>query len=280
MTSPKFSSRACTRLLTLQMGRICKLSILLAAFVLLSLFPQAAYANEVLVPVVLIGAFTTVTAIRTFGIALLAVILIEALILRRREQLGYVQAFKISSLANLLSTFIGAGVAFWYSLGTFFFLGVLIGAAIMTWFASSFLNRTGYAQTSTPWWIGSYIGWVAGGIGGCTLGALTIPGHSYYPVHRLSFSESELVVAVFAAVGLLLLGFLGSVVSEGYVVARYIPNRKKVLSTVLLMNTISYVALLVASSPFISATIIERGWFHHPSVVPADLTPAKWTVSW
>ena len=78
-------------------------------------FPQPLEANAPLVAVGYFTGFPFMSAMWTFGLALIVVIFIEALVLRRREQLGFPEAFKLATFANVFSTLIGFLVFVTYS---------------------------------------------------------------------------------------------------------------------------------------------------------------------
>ena len=97
-------------------------------------------------------------------------------------------------------------------------------------------------------------------------------GKSSFRPERLYFSNNfEVFIAILSALGLLGIGFLISVVSEGYIFTKLFPKGQRFLKTVLKMNLFSYLALILILSPNILKVIQEKSWwFYEPKMYTAN----------
>ncbi len=104
---------------------------------------------------------------------------------------------------------------------------------------------------------------VAIGIVTLNLGLLTIPGHQFVPSRTTFLNSGEALMAILAAGGLMAIGFLVTVISEGFVLARFGISGRQMIRTLLLMNGVSYSLLLALSAPIIWTAIQKKEWFFH-----------------
>lgn len=233
--------------------------------------PLTAAAHQLhLTPVIYFMGFPFISVIRTVGLTLLLIILIEALVLCIREKISYFETFKLSILTNIISTIIGLlFVGFTYSSITSIFFGLIIFAYLFAYMFTGFCNNIGYFQNfintkKRLFFLLAVLFFVTLGIIAPFLGVLTIPGHNYIP-ERIYFADKpEIFIALLGAGGLTLIGFFINFVIDGFFVSGYISEKRSSLSSsLLLMNVISYIAILITSSFYILETIIEKGWFFH-----------------
>ncbi len=203
-----------------------------------------------------------------YGVALIAIILIEALILSKREQISYRESLMLSLYANVLSTSIGLVIFLIYS--STIYIIILLGIPISFSFAKmlkSFSANTGVlADLSRKTGLVVFIFAVVFVFVVPITGVFTISGHSYLNIRgQAGFSNAqEIIIAILAAFVLVIIGFFLSIISEGFIITRQISKRRKeIVSTIFVMNLISYTVLMLASTFFIWRTILEKGWFWH-----------------
>ncbi|HXE73449.1 MAG TPA: hypothetical protein VNO81_12390 [Candidatus Nitrosotenuis sp.] len=223
----------------------------------------ALLANIPIVPTMGALGFTALAALRTSGLALTAIVCLEALVLRRQLGLGLGRAFLLSAAANLLSTALGA--ASWLAYCSSFTLmpGLIVGAAIFGGMLGEVSRRTGLAAPLGCSHSSGCLLFLGLGILSAFLGIWTIPGHSL-TTRRLDFSSPAEAALALASGGLLLLiGFALTCVAEAYVLCREDVPPERVVPAAVAMNLASYAFLLVASAFFLWRIYLERGWFWH-----------------
>jgi len=244
-------------------------SILLLLITIIFLIPNSAFANVPMVPVAYLMGFTLLNFVRTIGIALTAIVLIEALVLhiRERDRLNYLQCLILAVLANTFSTMIGVAIFIAYS-SSFMLLLVGIPSAL------GYAAMTRYICKMTGLWpllekrMGLLVTIFAIGFIFIIpmLGMYTIPGFTYFHIKGITeFTNSfTIIVAVIMAILLLFIGFILSFIAEGVVIIKNVKSRdKKLVVSVLIMNVVSYIVLTLTSSFYIRSIIIDRGWFWH-----------------
>lgn len=236
---------------------------ILVGFSAVLVFPHLAEANVPLVPVALLGGFSFMSVIFTAGLGLLVVILVEACVLRWVAVPSPLKSLMVSLFANLFSTVIGACVPIVYSSSFAMIPGVIIGAWLMTRWLTFFRRHTSSSQPGKFFSVASFFVFIGMGIAAVVLGVFTIPGHTYAPTRLEFINSGEVLLAICAAVALLGIGFLGTLVSEGYVLAHYVSKYPKIVSALLPMNIVSYIVLLLISAPHVWTTIHEKSWFGH-----------------
>ena len=174
--------------------------------------------------------------------------------LQKRESIRLTEAFKLASLANLLSTFVGFGVGVAYSSSFAMVPGFALGVAMSIRMTHSFLRHSGYLQQHSRlrYAVSSpvlFVVFLLISVGGCYAGMSLLPGGSRHmsPIQWRFSGTSEVFVTVSLVAFLLVAGFVLTVISEGYVVARGISSKRpQVVKTVILMNLLSYVLLFGA----------------------------------
>lgn len=128
-------------------------------------------------PVMTLMNIPFIMALGSAGILLAIVIVLEAYVLWRYPPLPLPEAIKLSVMANVYSTFIGACIAFAYSAGMFALFGSAIGAH---WFTSMFVDLS--EKTGKFTWLAErrkicFALFLFGGFGVLALGIAMMPGH-------------------------------------------------------------------------------------------------------
>lgn len=216
---------------------------------------QNGRANVPILPVMDIMGFPFLSAISTSGLALLVIILIEALVLQKRERLGYIKSLKLSGLANAFSTLLGGGIVISYSSSFAAMFGLIIGSIIFMFIFRSisqniiYLKRFGQNVTLC------FFAFFGLGIIVSVLGTLSMPLYNYFHAHHIEIhfsTSSKIFISIPAAIGLYLIGFILTVISESYIIKRYFPDKENHgFYTILIMNIVSYLVLLVYFLPFL-----------------------------
>ncbi|MBF0570770.1 MAG: hypothetical protein HQL12_02740 [Candidatus Omnitrophica bacterium] len=215
----------------------------LALFFLL-FFSQVAEANFG-IPVLVVMLFPIAFAVMTCGLSLITVTVIEGLVLRRALNLGYIQAFWASFLANAFSTLLGCWLVFFLTpLTILLFIPCWSIAIILlhksfkvfasrTGFLENFAQRKGLCQ-STFIAIGVVVGGLASVIPICS------GNNDFFPA------------SIPFAILLVCFVFIASVIVEGNVIARMYPDKgQKIGRAALIMNIISYTVLLLGSGIYL-----------------------------
>jgi len=241
-----------------------KVRKILFIFVISLIFTQEVNGDVPLLPLSYTIGFSFWSIMRTFGCGFLLIIIIEAVVLEIREKLGFKKAFKLSIFANIFSTFIGGAIFFAYSSSFLFFVFLIIGSFLFSAFLKSLSSATGIFQKISERRYLLIILFFIAGYFTLFLGSLTIPGHDYMQP-KLHFSnQKEVFLSISVCILLFLMGFILTFLSEGFIITRYISKKSTtIILTILIMNIISYLALLGASGYFILDTIFERNWYWH-----------------
>jgi len=221
------------------MNRMKVINILFAFFITL-IFARSSYSN---VPIGGAVAMTLpfVSLIPSWGFALVVVIFIEMLILKKHLDLQYLEASKISIFVNLLSTLIGAGIFIAYTSSFAFLICWIPGAIFLKKCFISLSDKTGYLQDFAKKKILTFFVFLSIGFIGFLFGALLTPGIFELPVSQV-FSKS---ISVISFIILLFLGFIITLIMEGYILVKHKSQKSdKVIPTILSMNAISYAVLL------------------------------------
>lgn len=205
-------------------------------------FTQAAWADGGIGPVFLLMLpYVSIITVRlTFGISLILIITIEALVLQLRGRLSTIKSLILSSVANIFSMLIGLGI-FLVLPSHYAMIAVLIGGTFLfAYMFFSICQRTGYYSMLIPKTISR---WFFYTISILVFPLLCIAGWfvlSHIPYDFPSPSNSTFVSPALAWGGLLLIGFILTIITEGFIVVRFIPkNHPKIISTIVLMNALS-----------------------------------------
>ncbi len=221
--------------------------IALVTFFLFSI-RQPAYAN-VPIGAAFVMAFPLLAIISSWGWALAAAVLIEGLILRRRLGLKYIEAFRASFLANLFSTLIGIGIGIAYSSSFAFLICWIPGTIILKRCFVSLAKSTGRFQNLAKRRILCFITFLGVGFIGVLLGGLLL--------HWKSSAPNFFMIIPISAI-LLILGFMITVITEGFIVARRFPQKQNdIIPAVVLMNLFSYSVLLLVMGSKVWRTIFS-----------------------
>lgn len=219
------------------------------------LLPLNAKADVAIIPIAMLSGFAPLMALSTAGLSLVAVIAIEAVVLRHREELDYRTSIKLSTLANLLSTFLGFVTMALSSSGEMFLVVMpFVMVAISGWKKENTGIDLGH-------WMVRYFGSLAFCFSAVHLAVLTVPGGVLRPLSDFP-SPQDFHKATLAAAGLVVYGFILSVLSEGWLIGRNL-RRSSVFLTVVLMNLASYAFLGIVSVPHVRRAFINRSWYWH-----------------
>jgi hypothetical protein len=176
----------------------------------------------------------------SWGSSLVAVILIEMLVIKRKLDLKYLEALKLSLYANLFSTLIGAGIPLAYSSSFAFLIFWIPGSFLLFRWFTYLSTKTGFLKNSSKNKALRLLPFLAIGIIGFFFGYILTP-----VTVRLDEIIFPLFLQLISLIILLTTGFLITFITEGYIIARcYSQKPDKIISTVLLMNLISYIALI------------------------------------
>ena len=209
--------------------------------------------------------FSFMSAMQTFGLALIVVIFIEALVLQRREHLRYPEAFKLATFANVLSTLIGFCVLLTYNSSMFIILCIPLGVALSVLMARSFLRNTGYLQQHPRMNDFSSDGSMVAvflliSIASGSVSSFLLPGgpDGISPIQRKFSGVSEVLVTTTLVAFLLTAGFVLTVISKGYAVACTISSKRpQLVATIVRMNLLSYGLLF--GTLLVSSTYVREG---------------------
>lgn len=209
-------------------------------------FAQVARANVGIGPIfyLMLPYVSIITARLTFGISLILIIAIEALVLWIRGRLSAIKSLILSLVANIFSMLIGVGI-YWSLRSIFTMIAVLIGGTLL--FAYMFISickRTDFHSNliskRIPHWVFYILSFLVFPLLCIAMGFVM----SHIPYDYLYGNISSLVPGL-AWGGLLLIGFVLTIISEGFIVIRFVPkNHPKIISTVVLMNALSYAVLM------------------------------------
>lgn len=200
--------------------------------------PKLAIGNEMVIPIFTIMGLPITIDMLMLGITVLLIFVVESVVLYTRLHIHYIEAFALSVVANSFSTLIG-GVSVWVgTLATIIrWLYALLCAcsfAVMLGFfiRDSRLGRT-QGQEKVSWLSPLVI--ILGVVVALFVFLVNIPG---FTVGFISyFTDSSIFYLVFY----IAVGFILSIISEGFVVGRWMSERStKIFSTVFIMNFISY----------------------------------------
>lgn len=168
-----------------------------------------------------------------YGIPLVAIVLIEAYILHKREEISFLKACGFTTLANIFYLFACA-----VSFGSFaiIFPVSLIGSAISAAMCVSFCQRTGYLKKISQ---GMFIFLVYLFFMGLGLASLFL-------VETLNISADRTLLYAVTA-GILLIGFIFSFVVKGFAIARLLRDKRPSLATtVMSMQVGSFPVVAIA----------------------------------
>lgn len=168
-----------------------------------------------------------------YGIPLVAIVLIEAYILHKREEISFLKACRFTTLANIFY-FLACAV----SLVSFaiIFPVSLIGSAMSAAMCVSFCQRTGYLKEISQ---GRFILLVYLFFMGLGLASLFL-------VDSLNISADRTLIYA-ATAGILLIGFIFSFVVKGFAIADNICDKRPSLAaTVMSMQVGSFPVVAIA----------------------------------
>lgn len=186
-------------------------------------------------------AFPLVSLLPTWGMSLIAAILIEMLVLKRKLDVKCLEAGKLSLYANLFSTLIGAMIAGAYSS----FIALLIFSVPASILLLKFFNvirgKTGFLRNFKKIKILGLLPFIAIGVIGLFLGGLLTPKlYRFFPGQEPSQSIKIISFCI-----LLTLGYIITFLAEGFIIARCRSGKSnKIVAAVVSMNLISYAVLL------------------------------------
>ncbi|MGB7518002.1 MAG: hypothetical protein WA896_00050 [Spirulinaceae cyanobacterium] len=254
-------------LITMQFGKRFNFWLLLLTLSIWLLIISSASANFGPPQGIILLGLPVITSLYSFGSSLVIVILLEAWWLSRREEINFRQGLKLAAIANVFSTIAGFFftvsiivlplsvtllpvdftlitlliylLIFSFSIGLFFDLGKV---------SAHYLRKIRWQKFALPkqvWGIVWGIVWFLVGLMEFLL-SIQITG------------SSEESVKFFGIAVFLLVGFLLSVICEGYIIADRLPNESRTIGkTVFIMNAISYI--LIVSPLTLGLFLISRG---------------------
>ncbi|MCR4337059.1 MAG: hypothetical protein NUV91_04550 [Candidatus Omnitrophica bacterium] len=225
-------------------------------------FIHSAEANYPIYQISYLVNFPSTAVFQTMGIALLVIVLIEALVLKKIEKLSFIKAFYYAFLANIFSTVLGA-VSYPGSSVMMILPMIVIGSVFLTKMVKAIALHGEYKKRPASLLI--YFTFLGLGLITMKLISLTIPGgRGLLRADRIYFVNNlEVFIAVISAFGLLAMGYLISVVSEGYIFTKLFPKGQRFVRTLLKINLLSYLALIMILSPNILTVIQEKSWWFH-----------------
>jgi len=227
------------------------------------LIPTPAHANSWPPMAVPLFYLPLVASVASFGVGFLFIVLLEAWILAKRLPLQRRPAIQFVAEANLLSTIAGLAVVLimtglpyqigfpglWSREQSWLFWGIFIlfflGVGLCT---SGFLKRLTPLR-SVPFLVWSMV-WVA--ILVANLSLLGVIGNLVFTPGPLMIALKLVGVAIYFSIG-----FVLSVVIEGFWLARRLPTTNQLGSTILLMNIRSYSYIAIPIT-----VILLRSRFH------------------
>ena len=150
--------------------------------------------------------------------------------------------------ANIFSTLVGVGIAIAYSSSTVFLICWIPGAILLQSYFNMFTEKTGCLADFSKKKIVSFIAFLTIGPLGLFLGNLLLPwSHFHSTLYRGQAVAPNYFLIIPVALALLLLGFMITLIVEGAVVARAVPQKQRdVFPAVVRMNLFSYIILLLA----------------------------------
>lgn len=227
---------------------INKVKILPLMLFFLFFIHKSAYAN-VPIGAALVMAFPLLSMFVSWGLALLAAILIEGLFLKKMLNLNYLAAYKASVLANAFSTLIGIGIAIAYSSSFAFLICWIPGAILLKRFFRFLTEKIRYLENFAKRKFFSFVAFLGIGFLGMILGGLLLPwSHFGSALYRGKIPAPNFFLIIPAFAMLLILGFLITLITEGVIIARLFPQKERnILRAVAVMNLFSYLALLLAT---------------------------------
>ena len=248
------------------MKKVYRTSVLLSLATLCLI--NTAEANYPIYQISYLVNFPSTAVFRTMGIGFLVIVVIEALVLKKLEKLRFIKALCYALLTNFFSTALGA-VSYPGSSAMMIFPMILIGSGFLSGMVKAIAVHGQYEATKRlrlcPFM--TFFALLALGLLTIKLIPLTIPGgKGLLHAERLYFNNNfEVFTAVISGFGLLAIGYLISVISEGYIFTKLFPKGQRILKTVLKMNFFSYLALIIILTPNIRTVIQEKSWwFHQP----------------
>ncbi len=249
----------------------------LAAGLILS---SPAYANSWPPMAIFLLHLPILPSFTTYGLGLVAIVVMEALILHRREKVKLFKSLGYTALANLVSLIMGCLITFSFAClpaalrqielgeifsGTMvFFLGSLLPPYILLVIGSNAIFAPDHSIRNWMTTIYNLIMWGFVWLVGLVLTVLVfswvrtinygLAGFEFFPDHNVPFYIN--LLQLLDAIIFLMLGFTMSWVTEAFVLIKIFKNRTKhFLQTVLIMNVRSYcyiaipISLLFISPP-------------------------------
>ncbi len=209
---------------------------------------KVAYAN-VPIGAAFVMSFPVLSMFVTWGLALLAVILIEGFILKKKLDLNYVEAFNASFQANVFSTLIGIGIAVAYTSSVAFLVCWIPGAIVLQRYFKMLAEKTGCCVNFEKRKVVSFMASLGIGLMGLFLGSLLSPwSHFGSALYKGKAIPPNYFLIIPVSLALLILGFMITLIVEGAIVARLFPQKqKKVVPVVVVMNLFSYIFLLLVT---------------------------------
>jgi hypothetical protein len=211
-------------------------------------FTQVAWADGGIGPIFLLILplpwVSILTARLTFGISLILIIAIEALVLKLRARLSCIKSLILSIVANIFSMLIGLGIWGVGVLGLIYAIiaALIAGTLLFAYMLISICRRTGYYSILVAKRIPHSVFYV--------ISVLVFPllCITAWFVGRLPGSLTFSLSSCVSWGGTLLIGFILTIISEGFIVIRFVPeNHPKIVSTVVLMNVLSYIVLIAVA---------------------------------
>jgi len=233
-------------------------------------FAGPAWSDAGLAPLMFLAvALPSLLVQISFGLSLLIIIAVEAPILRARCALKPLRAYALTAWANVFSTIIGILIILvddpiffihpadrdflrtWsdeYRTGeTIVRISLLIiGSLLFAMMYRSFGLKAGFLWRKAPQGFLSRVMEWGGFLIFPICWLMTHTGYIKVLHYVLPFLRGGVIGFVSLSILSLFAGFIMTIVAEGFIIAQRLPEKQpKVVSTVILMNVISYVLLIV-----------------------------------
>lgn len=222
-------------------------STITGSFILILLATSYAYANVPIGASVIIN-FPLIVYFSSYGLGLIAIILIESLILKKELQLrSALTSILLAGKINLFSFAIGLLIAISFSSGSILLASFLPGVFLFTFFSLKISKETQIFSKIPKPKLTFSVFYIAIGILTLYLCSVLMP----YTFLKHGILNTEIitelpsvVVTVLSMFSLLFIGFIATCISEGYYLSRYTQRKDKIISSIIKMNAISYLALI------------------------------------
>jgi hypothetical protein len=243
-----------------------------------------AYANSWPPMAIFLLHLPILPSLATYGLGLVAIVVMEALILHRREKVKLFKSLGCTALANLDSLIMGCLITFSFvclpsvlrqiALGRIFdkssvllFLGSLLPPYIMLVVGSNAISASDNSIRNWMTTIYNLILWGFVWLVGLVLTVLLfdwvrtinygLANFEFFPDPKVPFYVN--LLQLLGAILFLILGFTMSWVTEAFVLSKIFKNRTKhFLQTVLIMNVRSYSYIAIPITLFFLSPMLRR----------------------